>query len=80
MGREDPSRSRGFNSYSKERRSPGWGREDPSWSRGFNSYSKEAPRGDAQHDVVPNFGYVSNAKRRCLQLRQYHGHCSHALG
>ena len=37
----DPSRSRGFNSYSKERRSPGWGREDPSRSRGFNSCSKE---------------------------------------
>ena len=30
-----------IHSYSKERRSPGWGREDPSRSRGFNSYSKE---------------------------------------
>ena len=37
---KDPSRTMIY-SYSKERRSPGWGREDPSRSRGFNSYSKE---------------------------------------
>ena len=41
-GREDPSRSRGFNSYSKERRLAGCGgREDPSRTGDFNSYSKE---------------------------------------
>ena len=43
-GREDPSRSRGFNSYSKERRSPGWGREDPSRTTIY-SCSKEALTG-----------------------------------
>ena len=41
LGSEDPSRTGDFNSYSKERRSPGWGLKDPSRSRGFNSYSKE---------------------------------------
>ena len=43
--------SRGFTSYSKERRSPGWGLKDPSRSRGFNSYSKERrPPGYGRED------------------------------
>ena len=41
-GREDPSWSRGFNSYSKERRSPGWRWEDP--SRGFLAPRRGAHR------------------------------------
>ena len=58
-------RSRGFNSYSKERRSPGWGLKDPSRSRGFNSYSKERRSpGWGLKDPSRSRGFNSYSKER----------------